>query len=62
LSKKELLKELQRRKEVLHWMRENKIRSYKEVAEVIAEYYARPDEFYQKISTKKEVKPVAAYK
>lgn len=62
ISKKELLKELQRRKTVLHWMRENKIRSYKDVAAVIAEYYARPDDFYEKISAGKEVKIVATSK
>ncbi|HDI07403.1 MAG TPA: protein kinase [Candidatus Bathyarchaeota archaeon] len=62
ISKKELLKELQRRKTVLHWMRENKIRSYKDVAAVIAEYYARPDDFYEKISAGKEVKLVASSK
>jgi flagellar protein FlaI len=53
VSKKELINELQRRKTVLHWMRENKIRSYKDVAAIIAEYYARPDDFYEKILTKK---------
>jgi flagellar protein FlaI len=62
MTKKELMRELQRRKEVLHWMRENKIRSYKDVAAIIAEYYARPDEFYQKILAKKKVKIVATSK
>ena len=42
-------------------MRQQKIRSYKEVASIIAEYYARPKEFYQKIrENKEEVKIVAA--
>ena len=41
-------------------MRQQKIRSYKEVASIIAEYYARPKEFYQKIQANEEVKPVAA--
>jgi hypothetical protein len=41
-------------------MREQKIRSYKEVAAIIAEYYARPKEIYQKILAGEEVKPVAA--
>ena len=44
-----LLTEMYRRTDVLRWMREQKIRSYKEVASIIAEYYARPKEFYQKI-------------
>ena len=41
-------------------MRQQKIRSYKEVASIIAEYYARPKEFYQKIRANEEVKAVAA--
>ena len=41
-------------------MRQQKIRSYKEVASIIAEYYARPKEFYQKIRANEEVKTVAA--
>jgi hypothetical protein len=41
-------------------MRRSKIRSYKEVANIIAEYYARPKEFYRKIMDNEEVKPVAA--
>jgi flagellar protein FlaI len=44
----ELLTELERRKNVLSWMRSRNIRSYKDVAAIIAEYYARPDEFYSK--------------
>jgi flagellar protein FlaI len=46
-SEKELIKGMQRRQNVLHWMRKHNIRSYKEVAAVIAEYYARPEEFYK---------------
>jgi flagellar protein FlaI len=59
-SRKEILLELKRRSEVLRWMREQKIRSYKEVAAIIAEYYARPKEFYKKVHASEEVKPVAA--
>jgi hypothetical protein len=40
-------------------MRQQKIRSYKEVASIISEYYARPKEFYKKILGEEEVKPVA---
>ncbi len=50
LSKKDLEKEIEKRKNVLHWMREQNIRSYKDVAAIIAEYYARPEEFYEKVS------------
>ncbi|MGA3112228.1 MAG: type II/IV secretion system ATPase subunit [Candidatus Bathyarchaeia archaeon] len=56
----ELVEETKRRSEVLHWMRQQKIRSYKEVAHIIAEYYARPKEFYQKIKMSEEEKLVAA--
>ena len=60
LSTEDLLEEAKRRSEVLHWMRQQKIRSYKEVAKIIAEYSARPKEFYQKILSSEEEKPVAA--
>ena len=59
-TRKQLIEELKRRTEVLRWMREQKIRSYKEVANIIAEYYARPKEFYQKVHSSEEIKPVAA--
>ncbi len=59
-STEELVEETKRRSEVLHWMRQQKIRSYKEVAHIIAEYYARPKEFYQKIKMSEEEKSVAA--
>jgi flagellar protein FlaI len=50
MSKKDLGKEIEQRRRVLHWMREQNIRSYKDVAAIIAEYYARPEEFYEKVS------------
>lgn len=59
-TRKQILLEINRRSEVLRWMREQKIRSYKEVAAIIAEYYARPKEFYKKVVASEEVKPVAA--
>ncbi|UCG37546.1 MAG: type II/IV secretion system ATPase subunit [Candidatus Bathyarchaeota archaeon] len=49
-TKADLQKEIEQRKNVLRWMREQNIRSYKDVAAIIAEYYARPTEFYGKIS------------
>jgi archaeal flagellar protein FlaI len=55
-----LVEEMNHRRDVLHWMRQKDIRSYKEVALIIAEYYARPKEFYSKIVTGEEVKPTAA--
>jgi flagellar protein FlaI len=60
LTTKDLLDEIKRRKDVLHWMREKNIRSYKEVANIIAEYYARPKQFYEKLLSGEEVKPIAA--
>jgi flagellar protein FlaI len=58
-SKRDLLEELERRSEVLKWMRERDIRSYKDVAAIIAEYYARPDQIYEKVVAGEEVKALA---
>jgi len=58
-GKKELVAEIDRRKDVLHWMRERNIRSYKDVAAIIAEYYARPKQIYEKVVAGEEVKVVA---
>lgn len=55
LSKKQLIKEIEHRVEVLRWMRKQNIRSYKDVAAIIAEYSARPTEFYEKISPGEEI-------
>ncbi len=60
VTPEELLAEMNRRRDVLHYMRQKDIRSYKEVASIIAEYYARPKEFYAKIMAGEEVKLVAA--
>ncbi len=62
LTKEDLITEMYRRRDVLHYMRERKIRSYKEVANIIAEYYARPKEFYKKIMGGEEVKPTVTAK
>jgi flagellar protein FlaI len=59
INKKDLLEEMDKRKDVLHWMREQNIRSYKDVAVIIAEYYARPKVIYEKIMAGEEVTPVA---
>jgi len=58
-TKKDLLAEIDRRREVLHWMRERNIRSYKDVAGIIAEYYARPKQIYEKVLAGEEVKAIA---
>jgi archaeal flagellar protein FlaI len=59
LTKKDLIAEIEKRKSILHWMRERNIRSYKDVATIIAEYYARPKQIYEKILAGEEVKPIA---
>lgn len=61
-SKKELLAEIDRRRDVLYWMRERNIRSYKDVAAIIAEYYARPEQIYEKVVAGEEVKTVGISK
>ena len=47
-SWQELLEEMERRENVLRWMRTRNIRSYKDVAAIITEYYSRPQEFYER--------------
>ncbi len=59
VTKKDLTEELNRRKDVLHWMRERNIRSYRDVAAIIAEYYARPKLIYERVLEGEEVKAVA---
>ncbi len=56
VDKQVLLEEINRRKIVLHWMRERNIRSYKDVAAIIAEYYARPKQIYEKAVAGEEIK------
>ena len=56
----DLIAEMNRRRDVLKWMREQKIRSYKDVANIIAEYYARPQSFYEKMINGVEVPTVDA--
>jgi flagellar protein FlaI len=62
VTKKDLIEEIGRRRDVLHWMRERNIRSYKDVAAIVAEYYARPKHIYEKVLAGEEVKAVAASK
>jgi len=47
-SWQELLEEMDHRENVLRWMRTRNIRSYKDVAAIITEYYSRPQEFYER--------------
>jgi len=48
IGMEDLMEEIERRKNVLQWMRERNIRSYKDVAAIITEYYSRPKEFYER--------------
>ena len=48
ISWKELMDDMKRRENVLKWMRQSNIRSYKDVAGVITEYNSKPEEFYAK--------------
>jgi flagellar protein FlaI len=48
LSEEDIKKELQRRKTVLEWMVKKGVRRYKEVADVIREYYANPARIFKK--------------
>ncbi len=48
IDQKEIIEEIQRRKDVLCWMRKQDIRSYRDVTAIITEYYSRPKEFYEK--------------
>ena len=49
MSKEKLLEETKIRVEILEWMREKNVRSFKEVAAAIAQYSEKPEEFMQKI-------------
>ncbi len=60
LTREQLLAEMKNRSNVLQWMRTKNIRSYKEVAAIIAEYYARPKEILEKIAVTQEAVAAAA--
>ncbi|MFP3985814.1 MAG: type II/IV secretion system ATPase subunit [Candidatus Bathyarchaeia archaeon] len=47
-TEEEICAELQKRKTVLEWMAKKNIRKYTEVANVIREYYTRPERIYRK--------------
>lgn len=49
MSMEEILKEIERRKRIIVWMHENQIRFYKDVAEIIAEYYKDPEAVLRKV-------------
>ncbi|MBU7018048.1 MAG: type II/IV secretion system ATPase subunit [Theionarchaea archaeon] len=49
MSMEEILKEIERRKQIITWMHNNQIRFFRDVAEIIAEYYRDPDAVMRKI-------------
>jgi len=49
LDKEEMTMEVRRRAEVLEWMRDTNIRSFKEVAKAISRYTENPEDFMKKI-------------
>jgi len=59
MSMKDIIAEIEKRRVILHWMREHNIRSYKDVAAIIAEYSAKPKQVYEKVLAGEEVKAVA---
>jgi flagellar protein FlaI len=49
MSMEEILKEIDRRKRIINWMHNNQIRFFKDVADIIAEYYRDPEAVMNKI-------------
>jgi len=49
LSKEEISKEIRDRTEILEWMKDNNVRTYKEVAKAISRYTENPKDFMKKI-------------
>ncbi|MDW8063068.1 MAG: type II/IV secretion system ATPase subunit [Candidatus Caldarchaeum sp.] len=49
LSKENIIVELWRRKEILEWMKQNKITDNNQVAKIILSYYADPEKFVSEI-------------
>ncbi|KAA0011023.1 MAG: secretion system protein E, partial [Thermoplasmata archaeon] len=49
LSKEEMMEELKRRTKILEWMRERDIRTFRDVARIVAEYTEKPEEFMKRM-------------
>jgi hypothetical protein len=54
ISKEEITQEIRKRAEILEWMRQHDVRTFKEVAKVISRYAENPDDFLKQIRQKKE--------
>ena len=55
-SKEDMLAELNRRVEILEWLRENNIRAFKDVARIVSSYLDTPDEVMEKVRKKSQTK------
>ncbi|MGF3555141.1 MAG: type II/IV secretion system ATPase subunit, partial [Thermoplasmatota archaeon] len=53
MTKEKISEELKQRAEILEWMKDNNIRTYKEVAKIISKYADNPDEVIKKIRNHK---------
>ena len=49
MSKEDMVEEIKRRVKILEWMRREKVRSYKEVAKIVAEYSENPEEVMRRV-------------
>ncbi|RLF25917.1 MAG: secretion system protein E, partial [Thermoplasmata archaeon] len=54
MSKEEMTEEIKRRVKILKWMQQKGVRSYKEVAKIVAEYLENPSSVMERVE--KEVK------
>ena len=50
-----MMEELKRRTKILEWMRKKGIRTYRDVAKIVAEYTEKPEEFMKSVEGKKRV-------
>jgi archaeal flagellar protein FlaI len=50
LNKEEMMDELKRRVSILHWMKKNNIRDFKDVAKVVTLYREIPDQFIERVN------------
>ena len=56
MSKESITLEIRRRAEILEWMKEQNVRTFKEVAKVISRYTENPEDFLKKIKQTKKPK------
>ena len=53
-----VMEELDRRTIIMEWMKLKRLRSYKEIAQIIREYYLDPERIYQKVVSELKLKQV----